>query len=200
MASWLKHPSYVPVREGLINHLRRTRYRFRRLDPVVFLCGASGSKSRDALRTYLHKHALPHLGVFYAGESLGSHRWLREREDALQMEAELANLADLVAVIVESPGTFTELGAFSLSPPLRRKKLLPIVDEQYRGLPVIHYRSVGRWIDNESDFTPTIYVSLSVILSAVNEIDERISRIPKSQSIKISDFGHQPQTSSSFSL
>ena len=38
MASWLAHSRYIPIREGLINHLRRTKYRFRKLDPVIFLC------------------------------------------------------------------------------------------------------------------------------------------------------------------
>jgi hypothetical protein len=65
MASWLRHPRYVPVREALITHLQRTRYRFRRLDPVVFLCGGAGSKSRDALTDYLKKFASD-LDVFYA--------------------------------------------------------------------------------------------------------------------------------------
>ncbi len=31
------------------------------------------------------------------------------------MESDLANLADMLVIIVESPGTFAELGAFSLN-------------------------------------------------------------------------------------
>ena len=190
MASWLKHPSYVPIREGLITHLRRTRYRFRRLDPVIFLCGGAGRKSRDALRNYLHKHA-PDLGIFYA-EKVWEHIAEFGERDALQMEAELASLADLVVIIVESPGTFTELGAFSLSPPLR-KKLLTIVDERYRDESSFISNGPLRWIDNESDFRPTIYVDLSVVLDAIEQIEERIGRIPKSHSVKISDLAASPK-------
>jgi F-type H+-transporting ATPase subunit a len=39
----------------------------------------------------------------------------------------------MVLIVVESAGTFAELGAFSLSEPLR-KKLLPIVDKQFEGV------------------------------------------------------------------
>jgi hypothetical protein len=117
MASWLTHPRYIRIREGLVQHLRPPKYRFRRLNPVVFLCGAGGSKGRDALRDYLHKYT-PGLNVFYAERVWQIIASLGER-DALQMEEDLAKLADLVIVIVESPGTFTELGAFSLSPSLR---------------------------------------------------------------------------------
>ena len=109
------------------------------------------------------------------------------------MESDLAALADLVVIIVESPGTFAELGAFSLSDPLR-KKILAIVDEPY-----VNHRqsfiSTGplRWIDSDSDFAPTIYVPLNRILQGVDKIEERISRIPKSRTVKISDLAASPK-------
>jgi hypothetical protein len=190
MASWLQHPRYVPIREGLIAHLRQEKYRFRSLDPVVFLCGGAGSKSRDALRNYLKRHN-NNLGVFYAERVWDTIASLDQR-DALQMESDLANLADLVIVIVESPGTFTELGAFSLSPPLR-KKLLPIVEERYKQEPSFISTGPLRWIDKESDFRPTIYTPLSVILQAAEQIQDRISRIAKSRSTKLSDLSTSPK-------
>jgi hypothetical protein len=98
---------------------------------------------------------------------------------ALKMESDLAALADLVIIIVESPGTFAELGAFSNSDPLRRK-LLPIVDIQYQP-PQKSFLALGpiRWIEAESRFAPPIYVCLKAILGAVGLIEERISRIPR---------------------
>lgn len=62
---WLEHPSYSPARDHLVKYLRSDNYRFRRLKPVLFLCGGSGSRRRDNLRDYLHKHA-PEVSVFYA--------------------------------------------------------------------------------------------------------------------------------------
>jgi hypothetical protein len=190
MASWLAHPRYVPICEGLINHLRRSRYRFRKLDPVIFLCGAAGSKGRDAIRDYLARHT-PGADIFYAERVWQEIVSLGER-DALQMEEDLAKLADLIIVIVESAGTLTELGAFSLSPGLRQK-LLPIVDERYQHESSFITNGPLHWIDMESAFRPTIYTALSMVLSAVDQIEERIKRIPESHSIKLDDLSTSPK-------
>jgi hypothetical protein len=190
MASWLKHPRYVRIREGLVQHLRPPKYRFRRLNPVVFLCGADGSKGRDALRDYLHKYT-PSLNVFYAERVWEIIANLGEL-DALQMEEDLAKLADLVIVIVESPGTFTELGAFSLSPSLRRK-MLAIVDEKYQGDSSFISNGPIKWIDSESLFKPTIYTNLDKILLAADQAQERIQRIEKPRSTKLEDPATSPK-------
>jgi len=190
MSTWLAHPRYVPLREGLINHLRSSRYRFRKLDPVVFLCGAAESKSREAVRNYLGKHS-PDLDIFYAEKVWSEIVNLGER-DALQMEEDLAKLADLIVVIVESAGTLTELGAFSLSPSLRQK-LLPIVDKNYQGDSSFITNGPLHWIDAESTFRPTIYTNLAIVLSAADQIEERIKRIPESHSVKIEDLSTSPK-------
>jgi hypothetical protein len=190
MASWLKHPRYLRIREGLVQHLRPPKYRFRRLNPVVFLCGADGSKGRDALRDYLHKYT-PNLNVFYAERVWKIIAGLGER-DALQMEEDLAKLADLVIVIVESPGTFTELGAFSLSPSLRRK-MLAIVDERYKDDSSFISNGPIKWIDAESIFKPTIYTNLEKILLAADQAQERIQRIEKPRSMKLEDLSSSPK-------
>jgi hypothetical protein len=190
MASWLAHSRYIPIREGLINHLRRTKYRFRKLDLVIFLCGAFNSKSRDAIRNYLSKHS-PDLDLFYAEKVWDEIATLGHR-DALQMEEDLAKLADLIIVIVESAGALTELGAFSISPSLR-KKLLPIVNKEYEHHSSFIANGPLHWIDAESDFRPTIYAPLDMVLTAIDEIEERIKRITKSHSIKISDLSTSPK-------
>ncbi len=190
MASWLQHPRYIPIREGLIDHLRQTRYRFRKLDPVVFLCGGRGSKSRDALRDYFHKYR-PGLDVFYAEPVWENIARLGER-DALQMEADLAKLADLIIIIVESAGTFTELGAFSSSPELRQK-LLPIVDQHHENDVSFIKNGPLQWVDKESHFKPTIFASLDSILTAVDQIDERVERIPPTHSLKVADLSTSPK-------
>jgi hypothetical protein len=191
MALWLDHPKYVPARERLVAYLDSERYRFRRVSPVVFLCGGAGSARRDALRDYLHKHH-PNLAVFYAEgvwEQIAAH----VQHGALKMEADLAALADIVIIIVESPGTFAELGAFSLSDPLR-KKLLPIIDKAYED-EATSFIATGpvRWINAESTFAPTVYAPLTRILEAVDKIEERIDRIPKPRSTKLDDLSASPK-------
>jgi hypothetical protein len=187
---WLEHPRYVPARDRLIEYLRSSRYRFRRLDPVIFLCGAAASQPRDTLRDYLHRH-LPNVSVFYA-ERVWEQIASSSGRSALKMESDLALLADLLVVIVESPGTFAELGAFSLSDELR-KKLLPIVDERYFNQQSFISTGPLRWIDSDSNFKPTIYAPLKRILEAVDQVEERISRIPKSRTVKIDDLAESPK-------
>ena len=147
MAPWLNHPRYVPTRERLIGYLQSDRYRFRRLDPVILLCGGADSSRRATLRDYLRRHN-PKLSLFYA-ERVWEHIASRATRGALKMEEDLAHLADLLIIIVESPGTFAELGAFSLSESLRLK-LLPIVDTAYRHEQSFIATGPLRWIDAES--------------------------------------------------
>lgn len=192
---WLENPRYITARERLINDLSSPRYRFRRLAPVIFLCGGSDSPARDApardvLRDYLHKHH-PGIRLFYA-ERVWDYIASAEGRSALQMEEELALLADLVIVIVESPGTFAELGAFSISCPLRTK-LLPVVDKRYQNQPSFIATGPLRWIDAESRFKPTVYGSLNKILEIVDQIEERISRIQKPKTAKLSDLAESPK-------
>ncbi len=190
MNLWLEHPRYVRTRDRLIAQLRSDRYRFRRLEPVVFLCGAARSPARDTLFDYLKRHR-PTLGLFYA-ERAWEHIASRPGVGALKVEADLAALADLVLIIVESPGTFAELGAFSLSDPLR-KKLLPVVDRTYKNSESFLATGPLRWTDAESDFRPTVYTPISRILEAVAEIEERLARIPKSRPVRLADLTTSPK-------
>lgn len=190
VATWLENPKYTRTRDRLIEYLRSDKYRFRRLEPVLFLCGGAGSARRDALRDYLHKQK-PWISTFYAEkvwELLASQANL----SALEMERDLAALADLVLVIVESPGTYAELGAFSLSDELR-KKLLPIVDIQFKESSSFISTGPLRWIDDESQFAPTVYVSLPRILQAIDEIEERIARIDRTGAVRLTDLASSPK-------
>jgi len=174
---WFNHPKYVRVRERLIKSLTSDHYRFRRSEPVVFICGGEKSEPRDQLAAYLKKYQ-PKVRLFYA-EAVWELIATRLPLGALKLEAELAELADLVVIIVESPGTFAELGAFSNSDVLR-PKLLPIIDKRYSP-PQRSFLASGpiRWIEAESNFSPPIYVPLKSILMAAGEVEERISRIKR---------------------
>ena len=147
-------------------------------------------QNRENLRAYVRKRR-PELGLFYA-ERAWEQIAARSGLGALKMEADLAALADLVIIIVESPGTFAELGAFSLSDPLR-KKLLPIVDEQYKHAQSFISTGPLAWIDQQSEFRPTIDVAFPHILDAVEQIEERINRIRKAPALRLSDLAASPK-------
>lgn len=172
---WLNHPSYKPLRDRLIARFRERFYTFKTLRPSIFLCGGMNSQRRDRLADYIRKHHPVKL-LFYADDVWAQLAYKRS-SNALQIENELAKLADIVVIVVESPGTFAELGAFSLSDELR-KKLLPIVDVQYKDANSFINTGPLTWIDVDSAFRPTVYVSFSVILDAVQELDDRLARLP----------------------
>jgi hypothetical protein len=183
--SWLAHPAYKPVRNRIISRFRAEVYTFKSLRPVIFLCGGALSRRRDYVAKYIRKHH-PDKLVFYADDvwaqiakiqSSGSKK-RKHTANALEMERQLAGFADMVAIIVESAGTFTELGAFSLSDELRRK-VLPIIDVSYKNDESFINTGPVRWVDIDSTFAPTIFVDFEVILSAVAEIDDRLGRLTR---------------------
>ena len=139
---------------------------------VVFLCGANKSQPRDDLREFLARKSKPKMLVFYADTVWERIAELEDRT-ALELEAELAAMADVVVIVVESPGTFAELGAFSLSDELR-KKLLPIVDAKHRTANSFLASGPLRWIDRDSRFRPTVYVRQDSILEVGEVIRRRI--------------------------
>jgi hypothetical protein len=174
---WLNHPSLVPTRDRLLKRLRLEADRSGWLRSVIFLCGAAASAQRDSLAAYLRKHH-PDKHVFYADEV-----WKqiagRPSLNALEMEKQLAELSDVVAIVVQSPGTFAELGAFSINDDLR-PKLLPFLELKYRGADSFVNSGPVSWIDKDSVFAPSIFADFSVILSIAAELDERLGRIRKS--------------------
>jgi len=187
---WLDHPRYIPARNRLVGYLRSSSYRFRKLEPVLFLCGAAVSQPRDSLRDYLRKR-VSGINLFYA-ERVWELIASRNDRSALEMESDLATLADMLVIVVESPGTFAELGAFSLNKDLR-KKILPIVDRQFQHKPSFISTGPLKWIDTDSTFGPTLYVSLDQILEGAEEIENRIARIPKAYGVKITSLAASPK-------
>jgi len=184
MKSWVEHAKLRFACDRIVNSLSPEHYRFRRISPVIFICGGLNSAPRDVLRDYL-KRRKPELQIFHAErvwELISANPGL----GSLKMESDLAALSDLIVLIVESPGTFAELGAFSHVRAIR-KKLLPILDQQHRAANSFINTGPIRWIDAESDFRPTIWTRHNQILECANELELRIDAIPKPKPEKVSD-------------
>lgn len=188
---WLNHPAYVGARERVVARFHeRGAYGFRRLGHVVFLCGGAGSSRRDRLADYLRRYH-PQKHIFYA-DDVWAQLATRTSLSALEMEAYLAELADIVMIVVESPGTFAELGAFSLSRELRRK-LLPILDEHYRDEDSFINTGPVQWVNKESRFAPALHAKFSHLLSEGDRLDFRLEKLPAARAERIEDLANSPK-------
>lgn len=188
---WLNNPTYARLRDRLIKGFQGRVLEFRNIKKLIFLCGGANSKSRYYLSRYIEKHHHKFL-TFYADDVW---KILSEREDlnALQMEDKLAQLSDAVIIVAESPGTFTELGAFSLSDKLR-KKVLPILDKKYKDEDSFINTGPIRWVNKDSKFKPTIYTDLISILQSAKELDKRLNKIKFREDIfDIENIGNSPK-------
>src|SRR5207253_2868759 len=131
---------------------------------------------RERLAEYVRKRR-EDTRVFYAEEVWAAISTI-ETMSALEMEAKLATLSDIVIIIVESIGTAAELGAFSLSPELR-KKLLPILDVAFRKSESFIETGPIRWVDKDSDFRPAIWAKHKSILVSSSTRPSKVLHEPK---------------------
>ena len=175
---WFADYRFVRTRDEALEELKRKEYNFRKVSTVVFLCGAANSNARDRLSEYIVRHR-PGFNVFYAETAWNTIVQHNGEANALDVEERLGELADIVAIVVESPGTFAELGAFAMSPSLRRKLLL-LLDRRYQGLNSFVATGPVKWVDRESTFSPGIWIDKERILDSAGDIDKRLDLIPAS--------------------
>lgn len=100
---------------------------------TVFLCGANRingtpSSRREALKAFIE--TVCKFKVIYAEVVFDELRRHSNNKNILSIEGEIAELADAVIIIVESPGAVCELGAFSNSELLH--KIFVINDIKYK--------------------------------------------------------------------
>jgi hypothetical protein len=168
---WFEHPAYARVCQETISALKLKPARLKRLRPMVFLCGGKDSSRRSRLSEYLQKHS--DFLIFYAEDVFESLIRSEPNANALELEQELAHLADAVVIIAESAGTFAELGAFAINDNLRHK-LLTIADKSFEMNE--SFLKVGplRWADKDSAFGPTLWVDFAVILTSADQVKHRL--------------------------
>lgn len=180
---WLHHPRFAKRRAHVLEVLRHDEYDFRSIKRVVFLCGAHLSPRRDALNKYFQRFADTAL-VFYAESVWAVISAAMPAANALEVEGQLADLADIVIILVESPGTFAELGAFANSERLRAK-LLPILDVRHEGADSFLVTGPIKWVNSASKFAPAIWTDFDRVLLASSQIEERLARLGRSRPAKI---------------
>lgn len=166
--------------EALKESLTRTGPLLSADSNIVFVCGAKPSQSlsngRYRFIQYAEKH-FQHSRFFIAEQFFEVFR-NRTGSDLLSIEDQLANYSDCIIVILESVGTFTEIGAFAIKDNLA-KIILAINDIKFKSSRSFVSLGPIAKIDRHSHFKPTIYADLNSILTAAAEVNLRLSKIEK---------------------
>ncbi|MBP3154489.1 retron St85 family effector protein [Aliivibrio fischeri] len=202
---WFKHPKYLAAKNDFIQDTSKSNLTFlsKQLPKVLFICGGDPlyCPNRGKIESYLERYH-PEFLYFRA-----EHAWAAissptresgKNENALELEEWLAAFSDAVIILVESFGTVAELGAFSLSEPLR-EKLLPILEKEY--VNDVSFINTGpvKWVDSDSIYKPSIYTDFSTILTCMPQVVERLNRKPKRIfRDKIDTFGNRKLTLKEF--
>ncbi len=187
---WFADYRFVRTRDEALQELRNKEYNFRKVSSVVFLCGAAKSSARDRLKDYIVRHC-PGFNVFYAETAWNIIVEHNVEANALDVEEKLGELADIVTIIVESPGTFAELGAFAMSPVLR-KKLLLLLDRRFQRQNSFVATGPVKWVNRESNFSPSLWIDKERILDFAREIERKLGRTPVPKK-RISDITSSPK-------
>ena len=98
----------------------------------LFLCGGASTKknksNRDELRSRLEKKK--NLSIFYP-EDMFMELLSRKKYDLFTLEKFLADNSDIIMIVCESPGSFTELGAFTGNSETL-EKLVVLIQKKYK--------------------------------------------------------------------
>ena len=100
----------------------------------VFVCGAGYASGniiiRDTAREALQ--CVPSVKAIYGEEIEAQHSYRNIGTDLQTLEARFAHDVDFTLLILESPGSIAELGAFTLLPAIRDRLVVLLSDRFYR--------------------------------------------------------------------
>jgi len=148
---------------------------------LVFLCGkkpdSKNPGGRDQILDYVKKHEKNFR--FFIAEKFFEHYKSLDNLNLLDIENNLAKYADCIIIVLESEGTFTELGAFSLNKDLV-KNIMLINSDKFKNNDdsFVTLGPIAK-INKESNFKPTIYTDYKSILKVTSDIHARLERIKR---------------------
>lgn len=152
---------------------------------TVFLCGADinmKDKIRYKIAEILKKEYW--YDLIYPEDIFDELLYSSKSKDLLSLEGLLADSVDAVVIIPESPGSYTELGAFANDEKLR-KKIICIVDEKYKKNKSFINQGPLKLIKNANPFG-LIFIDPSDVSRGVGILNASLKRMKKA-SIKKSE-------------
>ena len=169
-----KHPAAMDRLATVVDFFKAQPNMAYKPKPFIFICGGHKSPRRDDIHKYINNHH-PNIHTFQA-ETI----WdavSRSGKSSLEIEQQLASLSDIIVIIVESPGSIAELGAFSSSRDLR-KKLMLFIKEEHRDIDSFINTGPIRWTKEESPFEP-VYYNENFILRSIKPMIRHIEDIER---------------------
>jgi len=122
-------------------------------DISLFLCGgstAAETKFRRKVGDYISKMKSNYrYPVYYTEEMFMEQILGHQKQDLLSLENLLADSVHCVVILLQSPGTFTELGAFANHEKLS-DKLVVVIEPRYRRKPSFINRGPLRYLKSKT--------------------------------------------------
>lgn len=117
---------------------------------------------------------------FFRAEQVFTELSRRHPKDLLTIEDDLAGYSDCIIMVLESVGTFAELGAFALSDKVAQI-VLAINDVAFRHAKSFINDGPLRKISEQSKFGATLYCDLAHggILNCTSEIQDRLAQLSR---------------------
>ena len=100
--------------QSIVSNIYNTIFKnIRRTEIDLFLCGGASTAKRKSYRDRIRSliKSEKNLAIYYP-EDLFSEILARKKTDLLTLEKVLAENSDVIIIVCESPGSFTEIGAF----------------------------------------------------------------------------------------
>ncbi|HEP9383581.1 TPA: retron St85 family effector protein [Pseudomonas aeruginosa] len=173
--------------------------------PIVLLCGGpiphkahpdDDDPPISSFRHAIHQSFTPY--EVFCPEEIQAWNIDGIFKNLMDFESDLASICSLVVIILESPGALAELGAFSQLPDLS-KKLIVINSSDYRGRNSFINLGILRFIADDHPAGVKTYpwsvsdpssISKDVLGDVVEDIQEELSGLPKSQVFKVNSSAH----------
>jgi hypothetical protein len=183
----LYKPSILKVKECI----EKNNLQLRKDNQIIFLFGAKPNKEKPTARDTFFQYSKKHLTQykFLLAEDFFEFINL-ENKDLLSIEKELAYYTDCLIILMESPGAFSELGAFAMDKSLV-KIILAINKSDYK-IDSNSFISLGplKRIENKSKFGKPIYSNFKSILQSVDEVESRLSKFlrKKAKTVRLNNY------------
>lgn len=174
--------------------------------PIVLLCGGCvpikdhPSDPTPPLRSLRHAitQKTPTSFEIFRPEEITSWQSDGVFKNLMNFEKNLAHICSLVVIILESPGSLTELGAFSQLPDLT-KKIIAIKSTKFSNDPSFINLGILRHLkesDPESvktypwDTNNPVLITQDIISDVVVDIQEALNKLTKSATFNLTDGSH----------